>query len=876
MLAVDEESKITRQVFEIIREGEVPRILFSARANQASGLKKLENCTIRGSIEKGVVFAPTAELLVSNVSGNVLVEHGILNGTNLSGKTAGSSTSDGELRIGLPRDNFLFHLDLPITADLSDLPEVLKRVVKDQAFTQELAQIKDVAGKAQGRLVLGESLKELTARVESGPFRLFGRYGRLPEPVDLQGASFLLEGKKVSVTSLTAKSGRSSFERVNLSYEWGGSKVLAINSEAASVVSMDLLGQRLRAHEYWKNFLDSAPKGLLEISSFRFIGPPADRSKWVFNARGSVEDVVFQNKLLNGPLTLKTGGFEIDGDQIALREINAVVADSSVSISGEITGYLDHPKKVDLQLSGQLGPEGNKIAASLAGFPHSLRAVSNLNLHNSRLTWDTGPKTAFSGEMQLSAGPSITISLVKTPQGLSIEDLIIRDEVSDATISMNSRQNQLEIRFSGTLSNKTADLLLVDNRLLTGPIKGKFSTHLYLDDPEKSSAQGELSISGFQPPVNLPVPARIENATLEADGNKLNVKSAIISWNGSRLSLIGSVAITRDAYVVDMNAFADSLDLESILKSRGSTQKEMDNSAQSPKKAWEAPIKGTIRVRSEHLSYGKISWNPANADVVLSSGSIDVRLNQANLCGISTQGNIRITPEGLKMSLSLSAKDQDLESAIACLFNKQHILSGSYTLTGNLAASGWDDSLVDSIEGDVELKAKDGRIFRFDTLGKIISLLSISEIYRGVVPDLIGEGCEYKSIDAKGKIKNGKLVLSDSVINGPCIKMVFLGKIDLSKRKVDVTALVAPMRTVERVVDAAPVMGKVLGEAFVTLPVRISGDLADPTVVLLSPSAVGEELFGVMKRVVKLPLTIFQPLVENGTANHTDGSKQEN
>jgi hypothetical protein len=106
--------------------------------------------------------------------------------------------------------------------------------------------------------------------------------------------------------------------------------------------------------------------------------------------------------------------------------------------------------------------------------------------------------------------------------------------------------------------------------------------------------------------------------------------------------------------------------------------------------------------------------------------------------------------------------------------------------------------------------------------------------------------------------------------------MVFLGKIDLSKRKVDVTALVAPMRTVERVVDAAPVMGKVLGEAFVTLPVRISGDLADPTVVLLSPSAVGEELFGVMKRVVKLPLTIFQPLVENGTANHTDGSKQEN
>jgi hypothetical protein len=474
--------------------------------------------------------------------------------------------------------------------------------------------------------------------------------------------------------------------------------------------------------------------------------------------------------------------------------------------------------------------------------------------------------------MLLSAGPSITISIVETPTELSIENLIIKDEDSDATISMRSGQNQLEIRFSGTLSNKTADLLLVDNKLLTGPIKGKFSTHLYLDSPEKSSAKGVVSISGFQPPVNFPVPARIENATIEADGNKLNVKSAIISWNGSRLSLIGSVAVAGDYYVVDMNAFADSLDLESILKSRACPPKYMDN--KSPKKAWESPVKGTIRLRSEHLSYGKISWDPANADVVLSPGSIDVRLNQANLCGISTPGSIRITPEGLNISLSLSAKDQDLEPAIACLFNKQHILSGSYTLTGNLTASGCDDNLVDAIEGDVELKAKDGRIYSFDTLGKVISLLSISEIYRGVVPDLIGQGCGYKSIEAKGKIKNGTLVLSDSVVNGPCVKMVFHGKIDLSKQKLDVIALVAPIRTVERVVDATPLMGKVLGEAFVTLPVHISGDLADPAVVLLSPSAVGEELFGVMKRVFKLPLIIFQPLVENGAASNTDGSKQ--
>jgi hypothetical protein len=880
ILAVDKDNPVIRRVFEIIREAEVPAVLFSARAKSPSGLKDPENFTVRGSIENGVVFVPKPNLLISNVRANVLIEGGILEATNVSGRTAGSSTGNATLRIGLRGHDPLFNLDLPLEADLSELPAVLHRVADNEAFRRELAQIKDVTGKAQGRLILGGTLDEITTRVECGPFHLSGRYGRLAEPVDLAGSSLLFEGSKISAASLAGKSGKSSLDGVDLSYDWGVENLLQIESQERSVVSMDLLGPYMRANEYWKAFLDGPPKGLLVFNSFQFSGQPSDRSKRVFKASGSVEEVVFQNRQLDSPLTLKNGAFEVSGDEIVVKGINAVLADSSLTISGRIAGYLEQPRKVDLQMSGRLGPEGNKTAASLVGLPPSIRAISNLNLLSSRLTLDRESKTTFQAEMQLPAGPKVTIDLVKTPQQLSIESLTIKDGNSDAAISMNARDNLLQIGFSGTLSNKTVDRLLIDNKLLTGPMEGKFNARLYLDAPDKSTVQGRVRISGLQLPVNLPVPTRIEDATLEADGNNLNVKSAIISWNGSRLSLAGSVAITGGAYLVDMNAFADNLDLESLIKSREDFVKNTENSVLPDpgpsKKVWEAPIRGTIRVRTQQLSYGKLAWNPANAEVVLNPGSIDIRLNQANLCGISTPGNITITRDGLRITLSPSAKDQDLELALSCFFNKQHILSGSYTLTGNLAARGKDSSLAESLEGNVEFKAKEGRIFRFNTFSKIISLLSITEFYRGVVPDLLHEGCAYHTIESKGKIKNGKLVLSDSVIDGPCIKMVFRGEIDLVRQKVDVVALVAPLRTVERVVGAAPIMGKILNEALVTLPVSISGDLADPNVVLLAPSAVGEEFFGVMKKVFKLPLAIFQPNHENEPVSNTDSSKQEN
>lgn len=872
-LALGKENRVVQRIFEIVRAGDVPSIVFSAHAKSRAGLKQHENYTIQGRMERGTILAPKVELLVSNAWGDVVVANGVLDGTNLAGTTAaGSSTTNGVLKVGLIKEDPTFHLDLPLKAELSELPEILARVVPNAIFKREMGLLKDVKGKTEGRLLLGESLDDVNVKVETGPYRLSGRYDRLPDPVELAGPAFSLEGSHLSVSSVAGTSGKTKFSELGFSYDWEEGNVIELNTRSALVVSIDLLGVILKVNEDWKKALNiSTPKGVVHFDWIDFRGPVGEHSKWVFKAGGMVDNLTVNTEILPHPITLKTGKFDIARDVIGLKDVSATLADSTMLVTGKVNGFFENLHSLDLFISGHFGPQGNRDIATIAALPLSMRAIANLTVNSSHLVWEKDTRTAFTGELNLASGPRVKIDLVRTPKEIENCELAIKDPDSDATIGVKTGENRIEVQFSGLLSNKTADKLLAENTQFTGPIRGDFKADLFLETPKKSTAQGQLTISGFQLPIKLRVPARIETATLEADGNRINVKSAMVSWNGSRLSFGGGIEMTESAYVVDMNAFADSLDLEKIIgekreeAAQGASEVSADSPEQKKMKTWDAPVHGTIRVRSESLSYGRLRWNPVGADVVISPGLVDVKVHQANFCGVSTPGKVIVSPDGFRMLLTPRAKDQDLQATLECLLGKGNLLTGKFDLKGNLSGGNKGPAVMESLEGDVEFTAKDGRIYRWSTFAKIISLLSITEVYRGVLPDIFSEGCAYSLLTAKGKIKDGKLTVSESLLDGPCVKMVFRGEINLVNGKLDMVALVTPLRTVDRIIGAVPILGKLLDGVFFSVPVQITGDISDPTIIPLSPSAVGAELLGFMKRTFRLPLTLIQPLAQGGS-----------
>ena len=87
--------------------------------------------------------------------------------------------------------------------------------------------------------------------------------------------------------------------------------------------------------------------------------------------------------------------------------------------------------------------------------------------------------------------------------------------------------------------------------------------------------------------------------------------------------------------------------------------------------------------------------------------------------------------------------------------------------------------------------------------------------------------------------------------------------------------LVAPVKTVDRVVKMIPWVRDVLGGTLITIPVRITGELGSPKVTALSPSAIGSDLLGTIKKVGALSIKVIKPAFPKSKKTTDPPSKDE-
>jgi hypothetical protein len=766
-----------REIFDVLRGGRVPRVAFSTRGRSLEDLFSTENIHLRGRLENGRLFIPEAALDLKDVFGDAEISGGTLSGTALSARLQTSRGQDGTLQLGLTGDDPAFHLDIAVKADLSELPPVLKRVIEDPAVAAELAMFEEVRGKADGRLVLGDSLENLRARVRAEGIRLSVQYRRLPFPIAISGGAFECDGADFKLKKLTGSVGKSAFSGLSASIRAASQPRLSATIDGFSLDLEDFF-RWVKTTGPWGWFPASvnAVRGTVRLEDLKLSGPLLEPGRLEVHSTGSIESVELDLRPLPEAVRIRGGDLDWENRRV---QFNGLTADSGGSSVTGLSADLDWGR-------GQFFDLRCRSAA--------LDIEQLLNLLS-----ETEPLKPVFTEWEISSG-KIALTALDFRMPLSH-----RDRWQLAT---TAEFNDLQLKFKPS----------------------PLPFHLQAGRLDILSRRGEGNRE-----------------------NRIDLESAGLAWGDSRLTATGRAEWSSPEMSLDLDLRAALVEWERI-------RELMDL---LPERQGEAPGRkatGTIRLVASQFRYAPFTWQPLEADIEFAPENVLVTVKRAYLCGVSTPGTIRFGNRMVELRLNPSAGEQNLEPVMVCLTEDRSQISGTFTLESAIQASQHPKKLPRALEGELALNSREGRISRFGMLAKIFSLLNVTEIYRGQVPDLGGEGFPYTSMKVTAEIRRGKLYMQECWVDAPSMGLACEGDIDLVDREMDIVILVAPFRTVDRIVKFLPVIGSVLGGTLVSIPFRAKGDWDNYAVIPLSPTAVGSGVMGLMERTLRLPITLIQPL----------------
>ena len=852
---------VIRRIFDIIKGGNVPKIKIQTDGHSVKELGNWDNLTITGCMTDGNIFMPVADLNLEAANGCFTISKGVLAGERLRARLGNSTGSSGALRLGLDKkNNNTFNLDVKIDVDMSQLPPILKRLVKSEPFLKEMEKIDALEGRGQGRLIIGETIDAPEVEVDVSKLNLSARHRQIPYTIYLDSGRFHYDKNTVRVSNLCGRLADSSFSGLSASLDYKKRLFLEMESKSFKIDMEEIFPWLMTFEEIRKNLKDESPvSGIISTSFLNLKGHLLAPRTWRFQMAGRISNFSTGSILFNEQFQVTDAMFEATDKTLHFSNAITKFRDASLNISGSLNGFLFAPDQAELAIEGKLQPDSVRWLTEMVNLPPEFVLRTPLFVSETLFSWEKNKKITLTGRLAVEKGPQISIDIQHTPEELlKICKLTIEDKESKAVLGIRLGEKIVELDFSGNLTQKTIENLQADNtQLPSGWLNGDFHARIDLDKPLASTARGKLSGENIIFPWRLARPLTIKNISLNVDGNRVKTDSAFFQWGNQDFYLKGNVSLEPDEIQINIDAFADSLNWEELarpLKKRESRVSDKGDESFLP-----FPLSGILKLKTNSFKFNGYTWQPFNADIIFEKEKVKVTVSRSDLCGISTPGFLAITSDKVRVDTKLSSANQDMDETFSCLFDEKGLINGRFDLDGNIFGSGKKERLLQSLQGDLKFNARDGRIYRFGLLTKIFAFLNITEIYRAEIPDLNKKGFAYKSIQATAHLENEKLSLKEFIMNAPTMGIVCQGDIDLANQKLDITVLVAPLKTVDRIVKWIPIVGTVLEGTFISIPVKVTGNLKNPRIVPLSPSAVGIGLFGIMKNVIKLPVTLIQP-----------------
>jgi hypothetical protein len=101
--------------------------------------------------------------------------------------------------------------------------------------------------------------------------------------------------------------------------------------------------------------------------------------------------------------------------------------------------------------------------------------------------------------------------------------------------------------------------------------------------------------------------------------------------------------------------------------------------------------------------------------------------------------------------------------------------------------------------------------------------------------------------------------IREGVLSTPSFAMAASGRVGYLDGALDLMVLSQPLSTLDKVVQAVPIVRNILGKDFLSVAAKVTGNVEDPKVHVTPARDVGKGLVHILERTVKLPVTIFDP-----------------
>jgi uncharacterized protein YhdP len=201
--------------------------------------------------------------------------------------------------------------------------------------------------------------------------------------------------------------------------------------------------------------------------------------------------------------------------------------------------------------------------------------------------------------------------------------------------------------------------------------------------------------------------------------------------------------------------------------------------------------------------------------------------------------------EKIPFALQPTIEAVPVESLAVLLGTDKPSVNGPLTLTGELQGStGSTLNLLRSLRGKVEAEMGPGRIYKLGQAGNalfgLLNFLSLSNILSGkTVKEFATEGAPYQSIKARTLLQDGKMNISQLVMESPALELDSNGDVDLVKKQLNMNADIGIFGTLDKVLGILPLVGKV-GTELTRVHVTLRGALEDPKIQIRPVKGVSE------------------------------------